>query len=81
MGQLHMTICKIKNCVYQCEGQCARRITVISEVGVCTFWVKLQQNKVYTDEIIKKEVAVGEGELVQTESEDPVSQDAAQKNE
>lgn len=76
-----MTICKIKDCVYCCHGQCARRITVISEAGVCTFWVKLQQNRVYTDEIIKKEVAVGEGELVQIESEDPVSQDAAQKNE
>lgn len=59
-----MTICKIKNCVYQCGGQCARRITVINEMGVCTFWVKVQQNKVNIDEFIKKEVAVGEGELV-----------------
>ena len=76
-----MIVCKNKNCVYCCGGQCARRITVLSEVGVCTFWIKFQQNRVYTDELIKKEVAVGEGELVQTESEDPVSQDAAQKNE
>lgn len=73
-----MTICKVKNCVYQCGGQCARRITVISEAGVCTFWIKLQQNKVYTDEIIKKEVAVGEGELIEIKFEDPVNQDAAQ---
>lgn len=73
-----MTICKIKNCVYNYQGQCARRITVLNEAGICSFWVRLQQNKAYIDEIIKKEVAVGKGELVETKSEDPISQDAAQ---
>lgn len=76
-----MTVCKIKNCVYQCGGQCARRITVINEMGVCTFWTKVQQNKVNIDEFIKKEVAVSDGEIVQTNSEDLVNADAAQKDE
>ena len=76
-----MIVCKNKNCIYCCGGQCARRITVVSEVGVCTFWVKFQQNKVYIDELIKKEVAVGEGKIVQTSSEDLISEDAAKENE
>ena len=73
-----MIVCKNKNCPYQQKDQCAKRVTVINEMGLCDFWVRAQQGKINLEEFIKKEVAVGEGEIVQIKSEDSVSQDAAQ---
>ena len=76
-----MIVCKNKNCPYQQKDQCAKRVAVINEMGLCDFWVKAQQGRINLEEFIKKEVAVGEGEIVKTNSEDLVSADAANQNE
>lgn len=76
-----MIVCKNKNCPYQQKDQCAKRVAIVNEMGLCDFWVKAQQGKINLEEFIKKEVAVGEGILGEINSEDPVSEDAAKEDE
>lgn len=78
-----MIVCKNENCPYYEKGTCGRRVTVINSLGICAFLYKgseLKQN-INSNNLIKKEVAVFDAEISQTNSEDLVSEDAAKENE
>lgn len=72
-------ICRNKNCPYQQNDECKRRINVITQMGLCSFWIKVQENRVGTDKFIKKGDADAAYARCQISDEDPVSEDAATK--
>ena len=80
-----MITCKNKNCPYQENNECMRRVTVINEFGLCSFLFRGQQLRQPHDKdwkfIKKGDQAVFDEGNVQTNSKDPVNGDAAFKNE
>lgn len=80
-----MVICKRAGCPYQDQksSQCLRRQVVITEYGTCSFMFNgTQEKRIHTEPdwgYIKNDAAVGEGKIVETSPEDPVSQDAAKE--